>query len=68
MSKLLEKISHDQLLSNIFNTFDLLSISQPGFCPEYSIEDVLIHLTESWGRLLMTVYMLGSASGSCKNI
>ena len=67
MSNLLEKISHNQLLGNI-NTFDLLSISQSGFCPEYSIDDVLIHLTESWGRLLMTVYMLGSTSGSCKSI
>ena len=68
MSKLLEKISHNQLLGNIFNTFDLLSISQSGFCPEYSIDDVLIHLTESWGMLLMMVNILESVSGSCKSI
>ena len=53
MSKLqlLEKIFHNQLLGHI-NTFDLLFISQSGFCPEYSIDDVLIHVTESWRKAI----------------
>ena len=51
MSKLLEKIFHNQLLGHI-NTFDLLSISQSGFCPEYSIDDVLIHVTKSWRKAI----------------
>ena len=70
MSKLqfFEKIFHNQLLGHI-NTFDLLSISQSGFCPEYSIDDVLIHVTESWRKAIDDgVNMLESVSGSCKSI
>ena len=46
MSKLLERIVYDQLLAHI-NDFDLLSISQSGFCPGYSTHDVLLCATES---------------------
>ena len=51
MSKLFERVVYDQLLAHI-NDFDLLSISQSGFRPGYSIHDVLLCVTESWRRAI----------------
>ena len=47
LSKVLERVVYDQLLSHLL-TFDLLSDIQSGFHPQCSTQDVLLHVTECW--------------------
>jgi len=47
LSKVLEKVVYDQLLSYLLK-HNLLYEQQSGFRPHYSTQDVLLNVTDSW--------------------
>ena len=50
LSKILERVVYNQLVY-YFLQYDLLSDRrQSGFCPNYSTQDVLLYVTDSWRR------------------
>ena len=50
LSKVLERIAHDQLVSHLlkFN----LSDRQSGFHPQHSTQDVLVHVADCWRKAI----------------
>ena len=50
LSKVLERVVYGQLLGYLSNN-SLLSDCQSGFRPNYSTQDVLLHVTDSWRRI-----------------
>jgi len=51
LSKVLERVVYDQLLSYLLK-HNLLYERQSGFCPHYSTQDVLLNVTDSWHRAI----------------
>jgi len=51
LSKVLERVVHDQLVSYLLK-FKLLSDRQSGFCPQHSIQDSLVHVTDCWRKAI----------------
>ena len=51
LSKILERVVYNQLVS-YFLQYDLLSDQRSGFCPNYSTQDVLLYVTDSWRRAI----------------
>jgi len=51
LSKLLERVVHDQLVSYLLN-LNLLSDRQSGFRPQHSTQDVLVHVTDCWRKAI----------------
>ena len=51
LSKVLERVVYGQLMGYLSNN-SLLSDCQSGFHPNYSTQDVLLHVTDSWRRAI----------------
>jgi len=51
LSKVLERVVYNQLISYFLRN-SLLSDCQSGFRPNYSTQDVLLHVTDSWRRAI----------------
>lgn len=51
LSEVLECVVYDQLISYLLQ-HNLLHERQSGFCPHYSMQDVLLHVTDSWRRAI----------------
>ena len=51
LSKVLERVVYGQLMGYLSNN-SLLSDCQSGFRPNYSTQDVLLHVTDSWRRAI----------------
>ena len=51
LSKVLERVVHDQLVSHLLK-FNLLSDRQSGFRPQHSAQDVLVYVTDCWRKAI----------------
>ena len=51
LSKVLERVVYSQLMAYLLKN-NLFSDCQSGFCPTYSKQDVLLHVTDSWRRAI----------------
>ena len=51
LSKVLERVVYSQLISYLLHN-NLFSDCQSGFHPNYSTQDVLLHITDSWRRAI----------------
>ena len=51
LSKILERVLYDQIVSHL-NKYDLFTPHQSGFHSGYSMQDVLIHVTDKWLRAI----------------
>ena len=51
LSKVLERVVHDQLVSYLLN-FNLLSDRQSGLHPQHCTQDVLVHVTDYWRKAI----------------
>ena len=51
LSKVLEHVVYDQLIFYLLQ-HNLLYEWQSGFCPHYSSQDALLHITDSWRRAI----------------
>ena len=51
LSKILEQVVHDQLVSYLLK-FNLLSDRQSGFRPQHSTQDVLMYVTDCWRKAI----------------
>ena len=52
LSKVLERVVHDQLVSHLLKFNLLLSDRQSGFHPQHSTQDVLVYVTDCWRKAI----------------
>ena len=51
LSKVLERVLHNQIQSHLIK-YDLLCPHQSGFHAGYSTQDVLLHITDKWLKVI----------------
>ena len=64
LSKILERVVHDQLVSYLLK-FNLLSDRQSGFRPQHSTQDVLMCVTDGWRKAIDESKLLLLPSWMC---